>query len=642
MGGKHQITHSTVTSQLGSKGALSTARPLARWILCVVLLAAAPLWAQLTVGGIAGTVKDPSGAVVPKAQITITNEATKAMQTEVSNSVGTYVFSAVPVGTYTLKVSAQGFKGYVDTGIQIHIQNMVTADIRLLPGTVTETVTVTSIVPLLQAQDASLGQTVPTEQVNDLPLNGRNWLSLAQLSAGSYSIGAPGSSTIFANGAEPGQVDVRINGTDNNNEVFGGVNVAPVPDAIQEFKLQDGNNSAQFGQFAGSVINAEIKSGTNLLRGNVWEYWRNEALNANGYFNNQHHVHKPKYRQNQFGGTIGGPVYIPHLYDGRNKTFFFFDYQHSELTQQSPFTETIPTQLMQSSGFSNLQDLIAGNGGSAKDALGRTFSHGTVLDPATTRSVGPGAIDAISGLANTTPNTAYVRDPFFTGGSVAGITDFTSRTSQLNIIPQRRLDPNVIKLMSTFPNPTSPGLRNNYYAAPVSPSATDQYDIRADQHFGTSDLLWGVFSWSKATSAAVQPYSGPIGEILGSQANNNPHYVISLHYSHVFSPEMENEMTGGYAHEATNLTQPDANTLGVPAQYGVQGIPQFQGNGGLPAFVMSGISNFGGHGFRRYWIAVPGQPDEDARKARVQCGIPFQPYPREYPAAWRQQGRHLL
>lgn len=600
MSSKHQNTHWSVISQFGFKGAyvLRTAMPFAQRILCILLLASSPLWAQLTVGGIAGTVKDSSGAVVPGAQITITNEATQVIQTTVSTSTGTYVFSSVPVGTYSLKAMAKGFKVYVDTGVQVHIQNIVTADIPLEPGAVTESVTVTSAVALLQAQDATLGQTVPTEQINDLPLNGRNWLSLAQLSAGSYALGAPGSSTIFANGAEPGQVDFRLNGTDNNNEVFGGTNVAPVPDAIQEFKLQDGDNNAQFGQFAGSVINAEIKSGTNLLKGNVWEYLRNEALNANGYFNDLRHVRKPKYRQNQFGGTLGGPVFLPHLYDGRNKTFFFFDYQHTGITQQSSFTQTVPTTLMHSSGFTNLQDLITGNSGTGKDALGRTFSHGTVLDPATTRSVAPGATDPISGLSNTGSSTVYVRDPFYSGGGVNGIKDFTGLTSQLNIIPQTRLDPNAVKLLNAIPGQTSAGLHNNFYATPVSPSATDQYDIRGDHNFSANDLLWGVYSWSKATSGAVQPYPGPLGENAGAQANNNPHYVLSLHYTHVFSPELENEMTGGYAHEATNLTAPDANTSGVPAQYGIQGVPQFPGNGGLPAFLMSGINSFGAHGFR--------------------------------------------
>jgi hypothetical protein len=266
------------------------------------------LRAQITAGGISGTVKDSSGAAVKGARITLTNEDTQVVQATRSTSTGTYVFASVPVGTYTLRADSQGFKTYVDTGIQIHIQNIVTADIPLVPGSVTQEVTVTSAVPLLQAQDATLGQTVPTEQINDLPLNGRNWMSLTQLSAGTYSSG-------LINGSDPGQQDVRLNGADNNNEVFGGTNVAPVPDAIQEFKLQDGDNNAQFGQFAGAVINAEIKSGTNRLRGDLWEYWRNEILNANGYFNNLNHVPRQKYRQNQFGGTIGGPVFIPHIYD---------------------------------------------------------------------------------------------------------------------------------------------------------------------------------------------------------------------------------------------------------------------------------------------------------------------------------------
>lgn len=181
--------------------------------------------------------------------------------------------------------------------------------------------------------------------------------------------------------------------------------------------------SAQFGQFAGAVINAEIKSGTNQLHGSLWEYWRNEALNVNGYFNNQHHVRKPKYRQNQYGGTIGGPVYIPHLYDGRNKSFFFFDYQHTGVTKQANYTQTIPTALMQSSGFTNLQDMITGNFSGNKraiktDGLGRKFNIGTVLDPATPRTIAPGAFDPISGLTNNGKAAVTVRDPFYTGPSI--------------------------------------------------------------------------------------------------------------------------------------------------------------------------------------------------------------------------------
>lgn len=263
------------------------------WFVMFLGLISSQLLAQTTMGGITGTVKDATGAVIKGAQITLTNDATQVVQTAQSTSTGTYVFEAVPVGTYTLRADAPGFKTYVLTGIQTHVQNIVTADVPLISGSVSQQVTVTSAVPLLQAQDATLGQTVPTVQVNDLPLNGRNPFNLTALAAGAYS-------ATFVNGSEPGQMDYRLNGVDDNNEVFGGNNYIPTPDAVQEFKLQDGNNSAQFGQFAGAVVNAVIKSGTNHLNGDLFEYLRNEDFNANTYFNKQHHTPIPKYRQNQY------------------------------------------------------------------------------------------------------------------------------------------------------------------------------------------------------------------------------------------------------------------------------------------------------------------------------------------------------
>lgn len=569
---------------------------------CVLLalgFASMQLPAQITMGGVAGTVKDPTGAVVKGAQITLTNQATQVVQTTQSTVTGTYVFPSVTVGTYTLRVDAPGFKTYLDTGIQIHVQNIVTADVPLATGTVNQQVTVTSAVPLLQAQDASLGQTVPSTQINDLPLMSRNPFSLTALAAGSYSLGGPDNpGTVFANGAEPGQVDFRLNGVDDNDEVFGGYNLVPIPDAVQEFKLQEGNNSAQFGQFAGSIVNAVVKSGTNRFNGDLFEYLRNEALNANDYFSKQNHKSRPKYRQNQYGGTVGGPVYIPRLYNGKNKTFFFFDYQHTGITQVDSFTETVPTTAMQNSGFTNMQDLITDNGGSSTDALGRTFSHGTVLDPKTTRSVAPGATDPISGLTNTSSSTVYVRDPFYSGGSIAGITDFTGLTSKLNIIPSGRLDPHAVKLLHQFPAQTKAGLINNYFVNTPYTQTEDQYDVRIDENISRKDLIWGVFSHYNSTTGAAQPFPGPIGENAGTQNVLEPHYVLSLNYTHVFSPTMENVANGGFDHDHHVIEAPFANMLGIPAQYGIQGIPQIPGNGGLPAFLMSGIASFGAHGFR--------------------------------------------
>lgn len=589
-------------------------------IAFLAFFAAGAAQGQSTAGGVAGTVKDPSGAVVKGATITLTNTATNVVLTTTSSSSGNYVFDNVPVGTYTLKAEASGFRPYVVQGIQVHVQNVVTADVPLRLGQVNQAVTVTSSVPLLQAQDASLGQTISGTDVNDLPLNGRNWLSLTQLSAGTYAgtnsnTDNPGQ--VEANGVAHQQVDYRLNGIDNNIEVFqSGANgqagsVAPVPDAIQEFKLQDGNNSADFGQFSGAVVNAVVKPGTNLIRGDLWEYLRNEAFNANDYFNKQHNKARQEYRQNQFGGTVGGPVMLPG-YNGHDKTFFFFDYQHTGITQQASFTDTVPTALMHSSNFTNLQDQIAGFGGTATDALSRKFPHGTVLDPATTRAIPASGIDPITGLSG--KPGAYVRDPFYNctssgcpsantqpGGPLTGVKDFTTPAQEalLNIIPSSRLDPNAVALLKLLPNPTdSTKLVNNYFVTPPNKATINQYDVRIDENLTAKDMLWGVFSRSKADYASYQPFPGIAGGALQISPNDvEPHYELALHYTHVFSPTLENDITAGYDHVNHDLTMPTANTLDIPKQFNIQGIPQIAGNGGLPTFEPSGFASFGG---RRY------------------------------------------
>lgn len=594
--------------------------------------------AQTADGGVAGTVKDPSGAVVSGVMIALTNEATNVVQTTQSTSSGTYVFEGVPAGSYTLKADAQGFQTYLLTGVQVHVQSVITADISLRLGSVSQQVTVTSAVPLLQAQDASLGQTVPEVSVNDLPLQGRNWFSLAQISAGAIAptASSPDSANqLWVNGISQVQVDYRLNGIDDNIDVFDtGANsqvgsVEPVPDAIEEFKLQEGNNSAEFGQFTGSVVNAVVKSGTNRIKGDLWEYLRNEDLNANDYFNNQNGKGRQEYRQNQFGGTVGGPIILPRLYKGRNKTFFFFDYQRTDITQQAAFSAfTVPTTAMRNSfqnNYANLQDLIngnpdgvTGNTGTNTDGLGRIFPHGTVLDPATTRAVAAGALDPISGLTNTSSSTIDVRDPFYNcsaaggynpanygpAGPLSGIKDFTKvPVSSLNVIPTGRIDPNSIALLKLLPAPTNTGvLLNNYYTVPPATQYINQYDIRIDENLSQKDLLWGVFSHSHQNLASYQPFPGIAGGALNiSPIDDEPHYEIALNYTHVFSPTLENDVTGGYDHVIHDLTMPTANTLGLPAQYGIQGIPQIAGNGGLPTIDYSGFTSFGG---RRYMPTV--------------------------------------
>ncbi len=271
---------------------LSESRLLRRMLLLTsllwfIVLTAGPLPAQIDTGGITGTVTDPAGAVVPGATITLTNDATGVLLSTKSTSSGTYSLNAIRPGTYTLRGEAAGFQAFVDKGLEVHVQNTLTVDIPFTAGAVKQEVTVTAAAPLLQAENAAVGQTVTSQTVNDLPLNGRNWTSLGQLAAGtstapvgqpSGNSGSTDSAYFSVDGVNLWQNDFRLNGINDNIEVYGGSSVGsnaaiiPPPDAIQEFKLQNGNFNAEFGHSTGGVINAAIKSGTNRLHGDLWQW----------------------------------------------------------------------------------------------------------------------------------------------------------------------------------------------------------------------------------------------------------------------------------------------------------------------------------------------------------------------------------
>ncbi len=580
-------------------------------LLMLLLLMPRALFAQVDTGRVEGTVKDSTGAILPGAKISLVNDATKVAQTAVSTSSGSYVFEAVKPGTYTIEAESPGFQKYTSLGVVAHVQQNLTEDIAMSPGNLNQEVTVTSAAPLLQAQDASLGQTITGADVNNLPLSGRNWVSLAQLSAGVTTTagGTPGSALFVTNGVNFWQNDIRLNGIDDNEEIYGGTqfgtNAAftPPPDAIEEFKLQTGDFSAEFGHSTGSVVNAVIKSGTNGLHGDLWEYIRNTIFNANDYFANNYanpaQRLRPAYHQNQFGGTVGGPVYIPKVYSGKDKTFFFFDYQGTRIVTPSHTTSYVPTLGMHNSNFTNFQDFFTLANGSKTDALGRKFSLGTFLDPATTRIVQPGAVDAISGLQNTSGKPIPVRDPFYTGGSIAGITDFTQLQQYLNLLPPSRLDPNAVKLLSLYPLPT-PGRagRDNYDIFPKFSESINQFDVRIDQNFTPKDILFGVLDWSHTVYTTPPNLPGLAeGQNFGAGLTEAPRYAIALGYTHVFTPNITNDTHVGWSHSIERIIPFEANTLGIPAQYGIPGVPQSPGNGGLPAI---GISAFTGLGVAAY------------------------------------------
>ena len=566
--------------------------------LLFLLFSTSGILAQIATGGITGTVHDQTGAVVPNVKITLTNDATGTATSTESTSTGTYSLTGVMPGSYTLQGEAPGFQTFVEKGLQVHVQATMTVDMPLVAGKVANQVTVTAAAPLLQSESASVGQTITSQTINDMPLQTRDWVSLAQLSAGvntapvgnpSGDSGESDSAYFSVDGVNLWQNDFRLDGINDNIEVYGGSSVGnnaaivPPPDAIEEFKLQNGDFNAEFGHSTGAVVNAVIKSGTNHFHGDVWEYWRNDALNSNLFFNNLNHIARPEYRQNLFGGTIGGPVI-------KNRTFFFADYQGGRYIKPVPATSTVPTAGMVNSGFTNLQDLITYNSGSGTDALGRIFPHGTILDPATTREIAAGGVDPISGLTNTTGSPVYVRDPFYTG-SLAGKTNFVGDTAQLNIIPAGRLDPNAVKLLGVYPAPTRPGLANNFYNAPKQSENTNSYDIRVDENFNANNNLFGVYDRSLISEGVPSSLPGlAVGE-TGGRNDSFPAWSFAVGYTHVFTPTLTNEMHVGVVHADKLQRSIYGNTLGIPAQFGIQGIQQVANNGGLPPISFSSSTN---------------------------------------------------
>jgi hypothetical protein len=363
-------------------------------------------------------------------------------------------------------------------------------------------------------------------------------------------------------------------------------------DAIQEFKVQTSNFSAEFGRSAGAVMNASIKSGTNNIHGAVWEFFRNDKLDAADYFETQK---KGELRQNQFGASIGGPIL-------KNKLFYFGDYEGLRRVQGNTQSGiTVPTAAERASNYTDLTDIITGQGTSSRaDALGRQIPLGTILDPATTRAVAANSIDPISGLPNTSASTVYVRDPF--GTCPATTTAYSLAGCNLNNLSAAaaagRLDANAIKLLNLFPAPTSGGLSSNFVSSPNLYEHRNQFDVRGDYNPNQKEQIFARFSYEDDPNLIPGPFGGVAdggGFQEGNQSAKSDQAVAG--YTHVFTPSTINVVHGGFNHLHTTRFGPVGSTLGIPSQYGIQGIPQVAENGGLPAISISGLSTLGSNSY---------------------------------------------
>src|ERR1700690_1387468 len=312
-------------------------------LLILFLALGAPLWAQKEAGAIFGVVRDASGALITGAKVTVTDVDRGIQLTLTTNAEGEYVASPLRIGRYSVTVEKQGFKKAVAGPVQVNIQDRVGVDLQLEPGMATEVVTVTGERPQLETETSELGKVVGSRRINALPLNGRNYAQLALLGAG-VAPAEPGSRVettlgFSASGARSLQNNFLLDGIDNNANLGDVLNgsayvVEPSVDAIAEFKVETNSYSAEFGRGNGAIMNAVIKSGTNQIHGDLWEFLRNEKLDAINRFDQ---FGQQPYKQNQFGFTLGGPVI-------KNKMFLFGDYEGLRIRQGLPQLSTVPTQ----------------------------------------------------------------------------------------------------------------------------------------------------------------------------------------------------------------------------------------------------------------------------------------------------------
>src|ERR1700688_2942461 len=363
---------------------------LLRWLILIriitlaefMMFSAHAVMAQSSNASLTGRITDSSKAVTPDAKVIAINTGTRVRYETVTNETGSYYVTNLPPGTYRIEVEKLGFKAVLKSDVILHVQDALEINFEMVLGSASESVTVRGGAPLLDTESSTIGTVVEQRKANELPLNGRNVFNLIELAA---SVVPQGGSTGTPVGVNPfGWGNYQVDGSFGNESAeyldgqplnIGYINLPvliPTQDSIQEFKVQTSNLGEEWGKFSGGVTNLSTKSGTNGLHGEAYEYLRNKVLDANDFFLNKAGQKRPPFTQNQFGANAGGPLVIPHVYDGRDKTFWFFSWEGFRLRTGSAFTTTVPDPKTESNfaggNFSSLcQTGFTGPGGICAD-----------------------------------------------------------------------------------------------------------------------------------------------------------------------------------------------------------------------------------------------------------------------------------
>jgi len=534
----------------------------------ILFVSTLPLLAQKDTGGIAGTVRDSSGALVVGAQITVTDLDRGTIFSTRSNQQGDYTANPLKIGRYQVTAEKAGFSKESAGPITVNVDERPAVNFTLRVGSVQETVFVSTQAPLLETETSDLGQLVSSRQAETLPLNGRNYAQLALLSAG-VAPSEPGSRVetsygFSSNGSRSLQNNFLLDGIDNNSnlgDVLTGQAyvIQPSVDAIEEFKVQTNSYSAEFGRGNGAILNAVIKSGTNKFHGDVYEFFRNDALDARNAFDI---FGRQPYHQNQFGATLGGPII-------KDKTFFFVDYEGFRVSQALPQLSLVPTPAEISGDFSSFltttvapQTDINGEvlkGTTADDCSGHPTYYGEIFN---TRLTQVSSLNA----------SGYCGVPI--GVDASG--------NPTNIFPKGLIDPLAARLSALFPAPNANLNGSNFLAEPKRTYSRNNADIRIDHKLSDKDTLFGTFSYEDQPSFTPSPFQNELdGGAFNDGYEEDSFRSAAISETHIFTPKLINEARLGYNRINTHRYQLN-NDTNVSANLGFPGIPFGPNLGGLP------------------------------------------------------------
>ena len=312
------------------------------------------LAAQTPSASVVGRITDPTGAVIPGVTVKITNLDTNITQQGSSNQVGDYTIPYLQPGRYSLEAASTGFRTYKHSEFTLVVDQALRLDLALEVGSATESVTVTDAPPVLNTESGARGEVTVNEEIVEMPLDGRNFSDLAYLTGGVIPKGDGGDGQYAVNGARADNISFLVDGMNNTQRRNTGPVVNPPIEGVQEFKMMTSGYSAEYGSYAGGVLSVVTKSGTNRLRGSLYEFLRNDMWDATSYFD----VQKSKLRRNQFGSTVTGPVYLPKLYDGRNRTFFMVTWDSLRLIDGKTQRGIVPWPEMLQGDFSRAVDAL--------------------------------------------------------------------------------------------------------------------------------------------------------------------------------------------------------------------------------------------------------------------------------------------